>query len=159
MTLSFFNHFHIFNHKRTRFGPFVVGIVLGYLLFVVKSRPTKFKIHSGLNILLWIVSLFFMCLMIFGIYPNYNGHPLSLASNILYQATSRIVWALGLGYVIFACATSHGGLVNKFLSWSVWVPLSRLTFSAYLFHLVILLDYNYMMDHTLHLQMSTLVCF
>ena len=32
----------------------------------------------------------------------------------------------------------YGGLVNSFLSWPLWAPLSRLTYSCYLIHLEIL---------------------
>ncbi|KAM7304819.1 nose resistant to fluoxetine protein 6 [Ixodes scapularis] len=37
---------------------------------------------------------------------------------------------------MFACATKNGGLLNKFLSWNVFIPLSRLTYGIYLVHLL-----------------------
>ncbi|CAF0932692.1 unnamed protein product [Brachionus calyciflorus] len=109
------------------------------------------------NILLWLVSLATLGLMLFGIYPNLNGDPLSLTANILYQASSRIIWAVGLSYVIFACVTSHGGFINKILGWSVWVPLSRLSYCLYLFHTVVLLYYNSVQDHPIHMQDSNFI--
>ena len=36
--------------------------------------------------------------------------------------------------MIYACHNGFGAVINKFLSWSFWVPLSHLTFMAYLFH-------------------------
>jgi peptidoglycan/LPS O-acetylase OafA/YrhL len=32
------------------------------------------------------------------------------------------------------CITGNGGLVNKFLSWKAFIPLSRLTYCVYLTH-------------------------
>ena len=47
--------------------------------------------------------------MLFGIYPDYNGHPLSRVENILYEATSKSIWAVALGFIIFSCAMDKGG--------------------------------------------------
>ena len=47
--------------------------------------------------------------------------------------------------MIYACHNGFGGVINKYLSWSFWVPLSHLTFMAYLFHpLVYVLMYRTM---------------
>ena len=91
--------------------------------------------------------------MLFGVYDNYNGGPqLSRISNILYQSTSKIIWALALGYIIYACVTSNGGIFEKIFSLSFWTPLSRLSFSTYLIHTSIVLSYIYNQEHAIHLQ-------
>jgi peptidoglycan/LPS O-acetylase OafA/YrhL len=36
----------------------------------------------------------------------------------------------------------HGGPVNSFLSWSVWAPLSRLTYCCYLIHMDVITMFN-----------------
>ncbi len=63
------------------------------------------------NLFGWILSLFMMGLLIFGVYPDYNGkgHPLSLTEHILYQATSRTIWGLAVAFIIFSCTTNKGG--------------------------------------------------
>ena len=106
-----------------------------------------------MNLFLWLLSLFSLGLMVFGIYENMNGAPtLSRASNILYQSTSKIIWALALGYIIYACVTSNGGIFEKIFSLSFWTPLSRLSFSTYLIHTSIVLSYIYNQEHAIHLQ-------
>ena len=40
--------------------------------------------------------------------------------------------------VTFPCFFSFVGLVNKILSASFWIPLSRLTYCAYLVHIIAL---------------------
>lgn len=49
------------------------------------------------------------------------------------------------------------GFVNRFFQLSFWVPLSRLSFSIYLIHTMVLLYFNSMMEHTFHLQDTTIV--
>ena len=51
--------------------------------------------------------------MLFGIYPNFNGNPLNKVENILYQSTSRIIWAIALAYVIMSCIKHNGKLKAK----------------------------------------------
>ena len=41
-------------------------------------------------------------------------------------------------FVVFSCHIGYGGVINVFLSMKFWIPLSRLTFTAYLIHPVVL---------------------
>ncbi len=98
--------------------------------------------------------------MVFGLYDDFNGGPpLSRLSNILYQSSSRTIWAIGLGYIVYACLTSNGGHFNKILSLPFWTPLSRLSFSTYLIHSTIVYTMLYSMDHPSHLQDTIMVRF
>ena len=108
---------------------------------------------------IYILSKFYYFLYKFyGIYPDYSGgKQLSRISHILYQSTSRIIWSIGLSYIIYACATSNGGLINKLLSLNLWIPLSRLTFSAYLIHSTLIYNHYYSQDHPIHGQDSIMV--
>lgn len=54
----------------------------------------------------------------------------------LYDALSRVTWAIAVCYVIFACVHNHGGVVNWFLGHPLWQPISRLSYSIYLTHLI-----------------------
>ena len=72
---------------------------------------------------------------VYGLYGTWNQHPFMAAGNVSYIMLSRLAWGVGLGCVTYAC---HGGWVNTFLSLGFWVPLSRLTFSAYLVHPIVL---------------------
>ena len=51
---------------------------------------------------------------------------------------SRVWWSLCVSYIIFACASGQGGIVNWFLSRPCWQPLSRLSFNMYLLHLALI---------------------
>ena len=38
-------------------------------------------------------------------------------------------------WVTFACCRGYGGFINDFLSWSFWMPISKISFMTYLFHM------------------------
>ncbi len=92
----------------------------------------------------WYISIFSMGLILFGTYPNLSTNPgnfLNKTENILYQASSRVIWSMGLGFIIFSCANGKGGFVNDFLCWKIWTPLARISFCAYLVHSTVLFWY------------------
>ena len=40
----------------------------------------------------------------------------------------------GLSWLVFACCRGLGGIVNDFLTWPGWIPISKLSFMTYLVH-------------------------
>lgn len=56
----------------------------------------------------------------------------------VYSSLHRSAWAVGLAWLVYACVTKRCGLLNRLLSWKVWLPLSRLTFGVYLIHPLVL---------------------
>ena len=64
---------------------------------------------------------------------------------VFYGSFHRLAWSVAVGWLIFACVHGYGGPVNRFLSWKVFTPLSRLTYVVYLVHL----NYLYMWSSTL----------
>ena len=92
--------------------------------------------------------------MIFGIkWLN----PSQRNTQVLYISSSRILWSLAMSYIIYACVTSNGGLVNKFLSWSILRPFSKLSFCSYLIQFSVIQTFSYSQDHPFHLQWSSYV--
>ena len=51
---------------------------------------------------------------------------------------SRFTWSLGLALLVFACHYGYGGPINWFLSMKFWIPLSQVSYNAYLIHPLIL---------------------
>ena len=122
----------------TRAAPYIVGLVLGYMLF----KKVRFNFHWFVNWLLYHVVLLVAagCLfsVVYGVYSSWDRGGLSLAENVAYFTLSRFVWAVGLSLLVFACHNGHGSAINTFLSMRFWIPLSRLTYSAYLIHPILL---------------------
>ena len=89
-----------------------------------------------LNIFLWSLALLFIGSMIFVDISAIFGFPSDVSTEwrIAHESCKWSVWSLGLGYIIYACCNSQGFIVDWFLSLKIWMPLSRITFSAYLLH-------------------------
>lgn len=83
----------------------------------------------------WIMSTAIIVLVIFGHYPftqsDIHTEPIHFAS---FLGVSRVMWAVAVSYIIFACHHSYGGPLNMLLSLSLWQPLSRLTYAIYITH-------------------------
>ncbi|XP_068725527.1 nose resistant to fluoxetine protein 6-like [Montipora capricornis] len=137
-----------------RISPYLVGMVLGYLIHVEKSAPRLSplrKIPRQIVCLIgWIVATALGVTVVYGIYNSTKkgGTPFNKAENITYGTFSRFTWGVALAWVIYACNKGYGSLVNKFLSASYWIPLSRLTYSAYLLHPMVLGAYFGSFQHT-----------
>ena len=56
-------------------------------------------------------------------------------------------------WVTFACCRGYGGFINDFLSWGFWLPISKVSFMAYLFHMSINWEFfllqSYQLDYSL----------
>lgn len=61
--------------------------------------------------------------------PTYQYSNLESA---LYSSLHRLGWSLFAGWMVLACVTSESGALRNFLSARALVPLSRLTYCAYL---------------------------
>ena len=48
----------------------------------------------------------------------------------------RLLWSAGITWICFECASGRAGFINKMLSSDFWQPLSRLTFTIYLIHIL-----------------------
>ncbi|KAL5012135.1 hypothetical protein ScPMuIL_010686 [Solemya velum] len=123
-----------------RIGPYVIGVLAGYLLYRTQCR---LKIHWALNILGWCTAIGSGMAVVYGLYDAVNGHPLNNDTSAFFNVVHRNVWAIGVAWVIVACATGNGGFINTFLSWKGWIPIGRLTYCTYLVHPVIMYVYFY----------------
>ena len=99
--------------------------------------------------------------VILAMFPANNGHIPDVHIAAAYSATSRIIWSLGLSWITFASMHSYGGFIQTFLSFKVWVPLSRLTYCAYLVHPIIIAIFygsrHQTFDYSTYLMVSTFI--
>uniref|UniRef100_A0A0N5AH02 NRF domain-containing protein n=1 Tax=Syphacia muris TaxID=451379 RepID=A0A0N5AH02_9BILA len=116
-----------------RFTPHLLGMLTGYILY--KHRNRKINIHPILAIILWLVSIAFGIVAVFGLYDYLRQKTvLNTAQNASYYAFHRIVWSLALAWVVYACEHNFAGPIKNFMELGMWKPLGRLTYSAYLTH-------------------------
>lgn len=123
-----------------RIGPYVVGFLAGYILY---KTDCKIKIPKFHNLICWMVATGVALLVLYGLYDSSGNPNLSNDVSALYNATNRTAWAISISWVVVACATENGGWINTLLSWKGIIPLSRLTYCAYLVHPVVMYTYFY----------------
>lgn len=123
----------------TRGQPYLIGILLGYILFITRDKEIKihwvqyikallstFKpmllpLKQLINCGLWLVSLAAGFAVIFGltdirrqntyVKPGWND-----LDTLFYIGFHRIAWGLALSWVVFACVKGYGGEIDDEVS-------------------------------------------
>ncbi|XP_043867396.1 nose resistant to fluoxetine protein 6 isoform X2 [Drosophila mojavensis] len=127
----------LYFYTHTHATPWLVGAVFGYFLHANRGKCFKLNrlaVWSG-----WLIALAIICTCEFSLLPyiKWTGPDLSTLSDSLYYSLTRVGWPIALCWVTFACMQGYGGMANSFLSSPLWQPLSRLSYSAYVWHIFI----------------------
>ncbi|XP_077994519.1 nose resistant to fluoxetine protein 6-like [Glandiceps talaboti] len=133
----------------TRISTYLVGMIVGYILLKTKC---KLKINKFINLLCWAVAWVIALAVLYGLYGTFHNHPLSRPTDVFYMTVSRLAWSVAIGWLTFACLTGNGGPINAILSWKAWIPISRLTYCAYLTHIYVLQAYVMYQDRLVNLS-------
>ncbi|XP_014224477.1 nose resistant to fluoxetine protein 6-like [Trichogramma pretiosum] len=133
-------YLQIYTRVYTRAGPYIIGLAFGYILF--KTKNYKIRMNRTCVACGWLVATAVGLAAVLGPRAMYfNDYPYNKWEASFYAGLHRHVFTGAVAWIIFACINGYAGPVNTFLSWRVWVPLSKLTYSAYLTHYIVLL-YN-----------------
>ncbi|KAL6448083.1 hypothetical protein ACFW04_000249 [Cataglyphis niger] len=133
-----------------RIGPYIIGIIAAYILIRLNKKMTM---KRSTLILCWCLGSSCNIFVLFGLY-NRN---ISVLSTAVYVALSRTIWAIGIAWIVIACSTKHGGIIGQVLSFKVWIPLSRLTYCAYLLNPFIIHSINLHDESSAHMEFLLLV--
>ena len=145
-----------------RINPYLIGLGLGYIIY----KLSQWKKETGnrrslevrlalLDVVFWPISFVTCFALVYGLYGSFHGHIMSEFENIIYIGLSRTLWGFGLSLFIFICYSGMAGPIDSFLSWSVFVPLSRLTFSAYLIHPVVIMTFMFSLRDKIYYHDTT----
>ncbi|XP_077538563.1 nose resistant to fluoxetine protein 6-like isoform X2 [Haemaphysalis longicornis] len=117
----------------THVGAYITGVLCGYVTVQCKNVATSPTVEMAL----WLISSALAGGVLFMSFPWNQGYLPDTVTNSLYGGFHQLLWALAFFWPSYACATGRGGVLNKALSWSFFVPLSRLTFGIYLIHVLL----------------------
>ncbi|XP_047985388.1 nose resistant to fluoxetine protein 6-like [Leguminivora glycinivorella] len=124
---DYFKHYYV--NTLTRSPPFVVGMLLGYLLHVWRESPRRIP--------KWLLAAGWLSALAIGSGMIYCNNPAveftQFWANFL-NSYMRGLWAMAVGWVVFACAAGYGGPINWFLSLTMWKVLARISYALYLIH-------------------------
>ncbi|KAH8354694.1 hypothetical protein KR084_002745 [Drosophila pseudotakahashii] len=121
----------------THAAPWLIGALFGYFLHLIRGRRlqlNRLAVWAG-----WLLCLAMMFTSIFALFPYAKllGPSPTVLEGALYYTLCRVGWPLALCWVVFACMQGYGSLANSFLSSPLWQPLSKLSYSAYIWHIFI----------------------
>uniref|UniRef100_UPI00398F3E54 O-acyltransferase like protein n=1 Tax=Pristiophorus japonicus TaxID=55135 RepID=UPI00398F3E54 len=130
-----------------RYGPFLIGIMLGILMHHRKTPllTTKTSVIIG-----WLCSLTTMAAVIALGYALDDSIESYSVLPVLYQALHRTAWAAAVGWIILVCEEGYAGFVSSLLSSKLWIPLANLSYACFLIHPVVIDVYNGLQETLFH---------
>jgi peptidoglycan/LPS O-acetylase OafA/YrhL len=75
----------------------------------------------------------------------------------IYFSVTRITWSLSIAWIIFACHYGYGGIINRILSANFFIPITKISYCAYLIHPVIMVSYMFAQKDVFFATYFTLV--
>ncbi|XP_041825612.1 O-acyltransferase like protein isoform X2 [Melanotaenia boesemani] len=145
-TMTSENYLYYYVKPYTRYGPFLIGVLIGIYLTTKKKQLLKQK-QAALG---WFCCLSLMAMLVGLAYILRETPAYPSLSHALYQGLHRPLWALSVSWIILACEEGYGGFIKKFLSLNFWVPLSNISFACYLVHPVFIILYNGLQETPIH---------
>lgn len=139
-----------------RIGPWTIGIMLGYVLYV--TRGEKVKINKILDATFWVLAISLFFSVNIGHYAfiqieDYETPNMFIHS--LYGSFFRIASSISVAWIIFACQNGSGGIVRWFLSLKQWQPFGRMGLSIYLVHRMYQIITTYNLKQPMQFDFST----
>ncbi|XP_025083336.1 nose resistant to fluoxetine protein 6-like [Pomacea canaliculata] len=120
-----------------RVSAYCVGLLLGYIFYKKKNSTIRLSVAVIGWLWTWAVG-FLLCYITFS-KRRVDGEDWPRWFESAYEAFGRPLWALCVAWIIYACHYNRGGFINSILSWEGFLPLSRLTYAAYLLHPIIMM--------------------
>ncbi|XP_078602748.1 O-acyltransferase like protein-like [Branchiostoma floridae x Branchiostoma japonicum] len=121
-----------------RMGSYVMGILLAYLLFRTNSQVPNTRATKVLMLVGWAIAASLVRLLV--LTPGGIRAFISNPDGPAWQRMpiERLLFSATICWIIFAGCVGYGGIISEFLSWNIWLPLSRLSYVAYLIHPLVL---------------------
>ncbi|XP_046748814.1 nose resistant to fluoxetine protein 6-like [Diprion similis] len=131
ISMEHFYNYYIQTYNRA--CAYFVGILLGYDVVTKKRQLTKVNVS-----ICWAISCIFILVCGCATHFTYNSNfPYNLTREVVFAFIMRPFWSIAMAWLVYACTQGYGGPVSHFLSWPIFLPLSRLSYNMYLVSFVI----------------------
>lgn len=142
--VSDYEHLHhysseVYDNLYTRYGAFICGIFISYL-----HAYHNEKVVALLNNVLRmrVLNLFFLSLMLLIVFLPVADQNIQWNQYFkdIYIIANRNFYSMCLAWIILLCVYKHSSIryLNAFLSFKGWFPLAQLSYSMYIFHILVI---------------------
>ncbi|CAK1589448.1 unnamed protein product [Parnassius mnemosyne] len=116
-----------------RAAPYFVGVIAGYIISVYKPTSYRNVISLKYSIPIFItIMVLSATILVMG--PAYQFREYNVIESSFFAALNRPIWAGLMAAFILLCEYGTLPLITDFLSWSAFVPLSKLSYGIYMCH-------------------------
>ncbi|KAM7312622.1 hypothetical protein ISCGN_009527 [Ixodes scapularis] len=123
---------HVYQKAFAHAPALFTGVIFGCL------AARTHQLSRNIQAFMWTVSAISASASLFGVYTWSSGRAPEPLESAVYAGLHRFAWAFAVSWVMYACATGRGGLVNRMLAWPLFYPLARLSYAVYLVHYLLL---------------------
>jgi len=142
--VSDYEHLHhyssvMYDNLYTRYGAFICGIFISYLSIYHQEKVATLLNKRNLIFLLNCIFLGTMLLIV--LLPVTNTDiDFPQAFKDFYIIANRNIYSICLAWIILLCVNKDKSIswLNRFLSFKAWFPLAQLSYSMYIFHIVVI---------------------
>ncbi|XP_049865219.1 nose resistant to fluoxetine protein 6-like [Pectinophora gossypiella] len=153
-TNFYFKEAYIKTHMKMT--PYFMGMLTGYILHRIQTE--NYQLSKLLKIFGWMTSIVLGTVTTFSVSLFYQEwYQYSSIEAAAYISLHKLAWGIANGWLIIACATGNGGIFHMLLTWKFLVPISRLTYCAYLVNGIVELYYVGQLRHPLHVTFFTVM--
>ncbi|KAN0030790.1 hypothetical protein ACTA71_009435 [Dictyostelium dimigraforme] len=148
---------NIYQKPYYRIGAYIIGILIAFIFSDSNlSKRIRYIYYLRLpRYLLYCISFsitFFLTYISYDFYRNsinFIGQWTTIQKSI-YNALSHSTFSFGVAIIILATFYGYGGVIQWFLKLRIWNFFSKLTYSSYLIHPLIIAYRLYSMTNFLH---------
>ncbi|XP_066155257.1 nose resistant to fluoxetine protein 6-like [Euwallacea fornicatus] len=121
----------------TRLNDYFIGFMLG--VYMREKRALKQRFSNKVTVILWGVAICTMVAVAVVMKAiQLKIHFTEDISYMPYIILVRAAWCSALAWVVYACHHGYGGCINWFLTSSLTSVLSRLTYSIFIVHCIVI---------------------
>ncbi|CAI5440757.1 unnamed protein product [Caenorhabditis angaria] len=131
-----------------RCTPYLIGLIAGYIIAIYSKR--KPKLNWMLILLGWLIAFAIAFACMFSNFDYDKGAYWSWFAKGTFYNFTRIGWAIALSWLIIANHFGWGGPINNFMAHPIWQPFGRLSYCAYIVHLMVVFYYLNLGERPIH---------
>ncbi|CAH0554821.1 unnamed protein product [Brassicogethes aeneus] len=125
-----------------RLGPYVIGMLFGWVIYKLKEDKGLIQISQKYNKMiiftLWVIIFTGLLACTYGGSDIITAKETGIWARTFYNGFNRNAWAISVCLMVTMCVAGYGGPVNGFLSLPVFQILSKLSYSMYLVHYLVI---------------------